>query len=160
MTEDAFPITIYHNPNCGTSRNALAIIRAAGYEPEVVEYLTAGWTTTLLITLLDGMGISARDLMREKGTPAADLGLLLPDVSPEEIVAAMVERAKKGSCVHAKTLLEMTGAKHMFDGEGDGQESGEPWAKLVLERLDEAESRGEPESASKPEEVQEVAAAE
>ena len=91
MTEDAFPITIYHNPNCGTSRNALAIIRAAGYEPEVVEYLTAGWTTTLLITLLDGMGISARDLMREKGTPAADLGLLLPDVSPEEIVAAMVE---------------------------------------------------------------------
>ena len=69
----------------------MAIIRAAGYEPEVVEYLTAGWTTTLLITLLDGMGISARDLMREKGTPAADLGLLLPDVSPEEIVAAMVE---------------------------------------------------------------------
>ena len=91
MTDDAFPITIYHNPNCGTSRNTLAIIRAAGYEPSVVEYLKVGWTAALLNTLLDGMGISARDLLREKGTPAADLGLLLPDVGPEEIVAAMVE---------------------------------------------------------------------
>ena len=57
------------------------------------------------------------------------------------IVDAMVEKAKQGSCSHAKTLLEMTGAKHMFDGEGPDQESGSPWAKLVLERLDEAEGR-------------------
>jgi len=76
------------------------------------------------------------------------------------IVDAMVERAKKGSCVHAKTLLEMTGARHMFDGEAEGQESGEPWAKLVLERLDEAESTGEAESVSVQEESQEVAIAE
>jgi hypothetical protein len=55
------------------------------------------------------------------------------------IVEAMVERAKKGSCSHAKTLLEMTGAKHMFGDEMDVQDSGEPWAKLVLERMDEAE---------------------
>ena len=63
------------------------------------------------------------------------------------IVDAMVEKAKQGSCTHAKTLLEMTGAKHMFDGEGEGQNTGEPWAKLVLERLDEADARGERESA-------------
>ena len=62
--------------------------------------------------------------------------------SVSAIVAAMVEKAKQGSCTHAKTLLEMTGAKHMFDGEGEAQNSGEPWAKLVLERLDEADGRG------------------
>lgn len=56
------------------------------------------------------------------------------------IVATMVKKAKQGSCTHAKTLLEMTGAKHMFDGEAEGNDLGEPWAKLVLERLDEAES--------------------
>jgi hypothetical protein len=66
------------------------------------------------------------------------------------IVDAMVARAKRGSCPHAKTLLEMTGAKRMFDGEGEAQESGEPWAKLVLERLDEAESREEPAPAPEP----------
>ena len=76
------------------------------------------------------------------------------------IVDAMVERAKKGSCVHAKTLLEMTGARHMFDSEAEGQESGEPWAKLVLERLDEAESTAEAQSVSVQEELQEVTAAE
>jgi hypothetical protein len=70
------------------------------------------------------------------------------------IVDAMVEKAKQGSYTHAKTLLEMTGARHMFDGEGEAQESGEPWAKLVLERLDEADGR---ESASLHEEAQEAA---
>ncbi len=59
------------------------------------------------------------------------------------IVEAMVELAKQGSCTHAKTLLEMTGAKHMFDGEAEAQDGGAPWAKLVLERLDEAESEAE-----------------
>ncbi len=70
------------------------------------------------------------------------------------IVKAMVEKAKQGSCSHAKTLLEMTGAKHMFDGEGAAQDSGEPWAKLVLERLDEADGR---ESASLHQETRETA---
>ena len=55
------------------------------------------------------------------------------------IVEAMVEKAKRGSCSHAKTLLEMTGAKHMFGDEAEIADSGEPWAKLVLERMDEAE---------------------
>ena len=69
------------------------------------------------------------------------------------IVEAMVEKAKQGSCSHAKTLLEMTGAKHMFDGEGETVDLGEPWAKLVLERLDEADE----ESASLHEAEQESA---
>lgn len=64
------------------------------------------------------------------------------------IVEAMVEMAKQGSCTHAKTLLEITGAKHMFADEAERQESGEPWAKLVLERLDEAESAEARENAA------------
>ncbi len=91
MTDDAFPITIFHNPTCGTSRNALAIIRAAGYAPEVVEYLKTGWTVARLDALLQAMGLSPRDVLREKGTPAAELGLLAADVSSGAILAAMVE---------------------------------------------------------------------
>ncbi len=74
------------------------------------------------------------------------------------IVDAMVEKAKQGSCSHAKTLLEMTGTKHMFDGEGEGNAGGEPWAKLVLERLDEADSKAGTESASSQAEAQEIGA--
>ena len=59
------------------------------------------------------------------------------------IVKTMVKLAKEGSCTHAKTLLEMTGAKHMFEGETETQANGEPWAKLVLERLDEADAAQE-----------------
>jgi hypothetical protein len=74
------------------------------------------------------------------------------------IVEAMVELAKQGSCSHAKTLLEMTGAKHMFDGEAETRDRGEPWAKLVLERLDESESAAEQESVSLQQESLELAA--
>ncbi len=90
MTPDDFPITIYHNPNCGTSRNALAMIEAAGYQPVVVEYLKTGWTPLLLDALLADMGLTARALMREKGAPAAELGLTAPDVTDEAILAAML----------------------------------------------------------------------
>lgn len=89
MTSE-FPITFYHNPACGTSRNALAMVEAAGYEPEVVLYLKAGWTAELLRDLLARMGVAPRDILREKGTPAAELGLLEPGVSDEAILAAMV----------------------------------------------------------------------
>lgn len=89
MTND-FPITFYHNPACGTSRNALAMVEAAGYAPEIVLYLKAGWTRELLRDLLGRMGASPRDIMREKGTPAAELGLLEPGVSDDAILAAMV----------------------------------------------------------------------
>ncbi|WP_114227239.1 MULTISPECIES: arsenate reductase (glutaredoxin) [Sphingomonas] len=89
MTE--FPITIYHNPACGTSRNTLAMIRAAGYEPKIIEYLKAGWTRQQLGELLAAMHMRPRDIMREKGTPAAELGLLAPDATDEQIFDAMLE---------------------------------------------------------------------
>jgi len=85
-----FPITIYHNPDCGTSRNALAMIEAAGYRPEVIEYLKTGWTRPLLDQLLAALGTSPRALLREKGTPAAELGLLGQDVPDDAILDAMV----------------------------------------------------------------------
>ena len=72
----AFAITIYHNPDCGTSRNALAMIEAAGYRPHVIEYLKAGWTRPQLDQLLAATGLRPRGLLREKGTPAEQLGLL------------------------------------------------------------------------------------
>jgi arsenate reductase len=87
---DAFAITIYHNPDCGTSRNALAMIEAAGYAPTVVEYRKAGWTRPLLDELFAAMGAKPRDVMREKGTPAAELGLLDERVPDDAIVDAMV----------------------------------------------------------------------
>jgi len=85
-----FPITLYHNPDCGTSRNALAMIRAVGYEPHVVEYLAAGWTREILDQLLSSMGGAPRDILREKGTPAQELGMLEPGRSDQEILAAMI----------------------------------------------------------------------
>lgn len=87
---DTFPITIYHNPDCGTSRNALAMIEAAGYSPTVIEYRKAGWTRPLLDELLRAMDASPRDVMREKGTPAGELGLLDPAASDETILQAMI----------------------------------------------------------------------
>ncbi len=87
---DDFPITIYHNPDCGTSRNALAMIRAAGYAPTVVEYLATGWTKSRLEQLLEAMGAKPRDILREKNTPAVELQLVDPAVSDDHILEAMV----------------------------------------------------------------------
>ena len=85
-----FPITIYHNPKCGTSRNTLEMIRAAGYAPTVIDYLKTGWTRDGLLALLQAMGAGARDILREKGAPAAELGLLDEGVSQDDLLAAMV----------------------------------------------------------------------
>jgi arsenate reductase len=85
-----FPITIFHNPACGTSRNTLAIIRAAGYEPTVVDYLQAGWTRPQLEELFAAAKLRPRQAMREKGTPAEELGLLDANVSEHTIIDAMV----------------------------------------------------------------------
>ena len=85
-----FPIKIFHNPACGTSRNALAMIESAGYAPNVVEYLKTGWTRAQLADLMARMGARPRDLLREKGTPAADLGLLDAGATDEQIIAAMI----------------------------------------------------------------------
>jgi arsenate reductase len=89
MSQD-FPIVIFHNPACGTSRNTLAMIRASGREPKVVDYLQTGWTERQLRALMASSGLSARQLLREKGTPAEALGLLAPDVGEEALLAAMV----------------------------------------------------------------------
>ena len=89
MTSD-FPITIFHNPACGTSRNTLAMIRAAGGEPTIVEYLKTGWQRSQLEAMLKAMKLSPRDIMRDKGTPAGDLGLVDPAVSDDQILDAMI----------------------------------------------------------------------
>ena len=91
MSDDDFPITVFHNPACGTSRNAVAMIEAAGYEPKIVEYLRAGWTHDQLRDLAREASLTFRALMREKGTPAEALGLLADDVSEDRILDAMVE---------------------------------------------------------------------
>ena len=86
-----FPVMIFHNPACGTSRNVVAMVEAAGHAPEIVEYLTVGWTEAQLRTLLAAMGAVPRDILRDRGTPAAELGLLDPDTSDDVILAAMVQ---------------------------------------------------------------------
>ena len=75
MSDTPVPVTIYHNPACGTSRNTLALIRNAGVEPTVIEYLKTPPDRATLESLIRRMGIKPRELLREKGTPYAELGL-------------------------------------------------------------------------------------
>ncbi|KQP42738.1 arsenate reductase [Methylobacterium sp. Leaf104] len=82
-------VVIYHNPACGTSRNALGLIRAAGIEPHVVEYLTSPPTGALLRRLAERAGLTIRDLLREKGTPYAELGLDDPGLTDDRLLAAI-----------------------------------------------------------------------
>ena len=84
-------IVIYHNPECGTSRNTLAMIRNAGIEPHVVEYLKTPPSRALLESLMERAGASPRALLREKGTPYAELGLDNPDLTDAQLVDAMME---------------------------------------------------------------------
>lgn len=90
MSDANFPVVIFHNPACGTSRNVVTMVRAAGYEPTVVDYLQTGWTRDQLLGLATRAGLGLKDLMREKGTPAAELGLLAGDVTDEQILDAML----------------------------------------------------------------------
>lgn len=83
-------VTIYHNPNCGTSRNTLQLLRDKGVEPTVVEYLKAGWTKPQLEDILKRMGAGAHDILRTNGTRADELGLTDPSASDEALVAAMI----------------------------------------------------------------------
>jgi arsenate reductase len=83
-------VIIYHNPDCGTSRNTLAMIRNTGIEPHVVEYLKTPPARPLLKQLIARMGISVRALLREKGTPFHELGLANPDLSDDELLDAMM----------------------------------------------------------------------
>ncbi len=86
-----FPVTVFHNPACGTSRNVVAMVEAAGYRPEVIDYLKTGWSADQLRDLFARAGITPREALREKGSPAAELGLLEAGVGDEAILAAMVE---------------------------------------------------------------------
>ena len=90
MSASDFPITIFHNPACGTSRNVVAMAKAAGYEPKVVEYLKAGWTKDQLKQLATAAGVPLREFLRDRGTPAAELGLLEPTATDDAILDAMV----------------------------------------------------------------------
>ena len=83
-------VTIYHNPACGTSRNTLVMIRQSGEEPEVIEYLKNPPNRARLIELVDAMEISVRALLREKGTPYAELGLADPKWSNDELIDFML----------------------------------------------------------------------
>jgi arsenate reductase len=83
-------ITIYHNPDCGTSRNTLAMIRQSGVEPTVIEYLKNPPSRARLIELIGAMAISVRSLLREKGTPYAELGLGDPKWSDDELIDFML----------------------------------------------------------------------
>jgi len=83
-------IIIYHNPECGTSRNTLAMIRNAGIEPHVVEYLKTPPSRAMLESLIARAGMTPRELLREKGTPYAELGLDNPDLADEGLIDAMM----------------------------------------------------------------------
>jgi arsenate reductase (glutaredoxin) len=87
---DPLAVTIYHNPACGTSRNALALIRNAGIEPSIVEYLKSPPDRATLVSLLARMGIRPRQLLRDKGTPYAELGLGAEHWNDAQLVEQML----------------------------------------------------------------------
>jgi arsenate reductase (glutaredoxin) len=84
-------VTIYHNPACGTSRNTLALIRNAGIEPTIIEYLKTPPDRATLESLIARMGIRPRDLLREKGTPFAELGLGAPHWTDAQLIDQMMQ---------------------------------------------------------------------
>jgi arsenate reductase len=83
-------VVILHNPDCGTSRNVLAIIEAAGYRPTVIEYLRNGWTRPQLEGLFAAAGLTPRSALRTSKSPAAELGLLDPAVGDDALLEAMI----------------------------------------------------------------------
>jgi arsenate reductase len=140
-----FDVVIYHNPDCGTSRNALALIRNAGVEPHVVEYLKTPPARALLEQLVARMGIGVRDLLREKGTPFADLGLGDPSLDDQALLDAMMGHpilinrpivvSPRGVrlCRPSEAVLDLLpaqrGAFAKEDGERVVDEAGRPVAK-------------------------------
>jgi arsenate reductase (glutaredoxin) len=84
-------VVVYHNPGCGTSRNVLAVIVAAGYSPTVIDYLQTGWTKPQLRGLFAAAALTPREALRETKSPAAELGLLNPGIGDEAILDAMIE---------------------------------------------------------------------
>ncbi|KZS52412.1 arsenate reductase (glutaredoxin) [Rhizobium anhuiense] len=84
-------VTIYHNPECGTSRNTLAMIQNTGIEPNVIEYLKSPPSREQLIKMIADAGLSVREAIREKGTPFAELGLDNPDLTDDQLLDAMLK---------------------------------------------------------------------
>lgn len=130
----SFPVVIHHNPECGTSRNVLQIIESAGYRPSVIEYLVTGWTRPQLQALFAAAGLTPRTALREKKSPAADLGLLDNSVRDEVLLDAMlvhpilvnrpIVATPKGVrlCRPSETVLDLLdrlppGPLHKEDGE-------------------------------------------
>ncbi|MDO8326999.1 MAG: arsenate reductase family protein [Cypionkella sp.] len=85
-----FPIVIHHNPDCGTSRNVLGIIRAAGHEPTVIEYLVEGWTRPQLLALFAAANISPQEALRIARSPAEEMGLIAPGFTEDQLLDAMI----------------------------------------------------------------------
>jgi arsenate reductase (glutaredoxin) len=90
VNENSWPVTIYHNPDCGTSRNALALIRHAGIEPTVIEYLKMPPSRSELVKLIAQAMLHPRDALRQKGTPYGELGLGDPGIADDAIIDAML----------------------------------------------------------------------
>jgi arsenate reductase len=85
-----FPVVIHHNPDCGTSRNVLGIIRAAGYQPTVIDYLTMGWTRPQLLALFAAANITPTEALRIVRSPAEAMGLTAPGISDDQLLDAMI----------------------------------------------------------------------
>ena len=83
-------VVIHHNPDCGTSRNVVALVEACGYRPTLIDYLSEGWTRPQLLALFAAAGLTPRAALRETKSPARELGLLDPGVSDEAILAQML----------------------------------------------------------------------
>ena len=134
-------VTIYHNPSCGTSRNALAMIRRSGEEPEVVEYLKDPPSRARLVELIRAMGIPVRALLREKGTPYAQLGLADPKWSDDQLIDFMLassdpdQPADRGDAEGRKTVPAVAGrarsagpSRRFFcEGRRRGRDADETW---------------------------------
>jgi len=126
-------VVIYHNPACGTSRNTLAMIRNAGIEPHVIEYLKTPPTRTMIRDLAKRAGLSIRDLLREKGTPYAELGLGDPALDDEALLDAVAKHpillnrpivvSPRGVrlCRPSEALLDLLPAQHGEFVKEDGE---------------------------------------
>lgn len=88
--DEPFPVVIHHNPDCGTSRNVVEIVQAAGYTPEIILYLETGWTRGQLLALFAAAGLTPRAALRDTKSPAKELGLLEPAISDAMLLDAMV----------------------------------------------------------------------
>lgn len=86
----SFPVVIHHNPGCGTSRNVVQIVRSAGYDPVVIDYLAEGWTRPQLLALFAAANVTPRQALRVARTPAEAMGLTAPDVTEDQLLDAML----------------------------------------------------------------------